>query len=443
MNNGQNLPPYFITRHFKLLFFSLFIIGLLFAILYSSQQIVTGNQEQMLDKGYLGANQGIWLSYGNAASTVGNVPGSLSAYIIGIPLKLWFSPWAPMVFLILLHICSFILFDAVIKKIFNPQIRLVFMLLYWFNPWFLFENSLYNPSYLFFFTALHFWTAFHLRQKQSFVYSFLHLLAIGMAMQLHYSWPILVIISSFLFFRGIIKIQWLGILTATLVIFISLIPYFQELQVNHVISQNIKSNDRYIGWGGLHIYPVLKALLYWLRYASFLFTDKLTLGATFSWLSTNPLVQAIAMYSWRALLYVIGGLTLLFTLRVNYAAWIKIKAIILRKSNNTELSLDNWLLLYVVGTLIAILISASLSPIIFSHWHLIIIFPIALFPILSYTNDWLNNQSKTLSKYLLPVVFYFLIVNLIAANDSKKFSYTVSYSQQAIDYIQDVNLLNK
>jgi signal transduction histidine kinase len=90
------------------------------------------------------------------------------------------------------------------------------MVIYWLNPWFLFENTLWNPSYLSFFTAVHFWAAFHMQQKKSFWYSFLHLLAIGMAVQLHYSWPILAVISSFLFYRGIIKIHWLGLVDKTL-----------------------------------------------------------------------------------------------------------------------------------------------------------------------------------------------------------------------------------
>ncbi|WP_428357313.1 hypothetical protein [Methyloprofundus sp.] len=396
----------------------------------------------MLIKGYMGAIQDIWLSYGNTASSLGNVPGSLSAYIIGAPLKIWLSPWAPMGFLIFLHIGSFLLFDSVIKKIFDPQIRLVFMVIYWLNPWFLFENTLWNPSYLSFFTALHFWTAFQMQHKKSFLYSFLHLLAIGMAMQLHYSWPILAVISSFLFYRGIIKIHWLGLITSAVVILISLIPYLQESLINQGIPKNEgnESDGRYIGWGGVHVYPVLKAFYYWLRYASFLFTNKIVLGASFNALSANTLVQTVTLYSWRGLLFAMGGLSLLFTLKANYAAWIKIKPFITRKNAAAELSHEKWLLLYVVGTLFAVLLSSALSPIIFSFWHLLIVFPIALFPVLSFVNDWAKNNEKKLPKYLLLIFCYFMLVNLVAANDSKKYSYSLSYSQQAMAYIQEQNL---
>lgn len=436
MNNTENsvaLP--FIEKYFLPLFLLLFITGLLLSLLYSNHQILTGDQEQMLDKGYLGATKGIWLSYGNAASAIGNVPGSLSAYIIGAPLSLWFSPWAPMMFLILLHICSFYLFDAVIKQVFGSSVRLLFLVLYWLNPWFLFESLLYNPSYLFFFTALHFWSAFNMHQKKSLLYTFLHLMSIGMAMQLHYSWPILAIISSYLFFRGIIKVHWMGVLYSALLILASLTPYFLELISNQDISGTDQQGDRYIGWGGVHVFPVLKAFLYWIRYASFLFSGQLTSGATFAWLSSNTLLSTIAIYCWQAILYLVGGISLLLSLLANRNALLIIKPYLEKNSSDHELSLENWILLYVVGTLLAILVSAILSPITFNHWHLILIFPIALMPLLIQINNWAKTRPATFSTYLLFVVPYFLIVNLIAAHDSEKFSFAVSYQQQALEYI--------
>ncbi len=63
-----------------------FFAGLLLAVLYASNQIITGDQTQMLYKGYLGAYQDTWLAFGNAASAVGNVPGSLSAGLSASPL---------------------------------------------------------------------------------------------------------------------------------------------------------------------------------------------------------------------------------------------------------------------------------------------------------------------------------------------------------------------
>ncbi|SMG63940.1 hypothetical protein BMETH_2044304486891, partial [methanotrophic bacterial endosymbiont of Bathymodiolus sp.] len=59
-NKAHDLNPPFITKHFYLLFFGVFIVGLCLALLYSSQQVVGPSQQQMLIKGYMGAIQNIW-----------------------------------------------------------------------------------------------------------------------------------------------------------------------------------------------------------------------------------------------------------------------------------------------------------------------------------------------------------------------------------------------
>ncbi|MGL5336383.1 MAG: 3-deoxy-D-manno-octulosonic acid transferase, partial [Enterovibrio sp.] len=174
----------FFERQQRWLLGLIFIVGLVLTFMYANNQILTGDQLQMLHKGYLGAYQDIWLAFGNAASAVGNVPGSLSAWLIGGPLLLWDNPWAPMLLLIALRIASFVLFDCVLRNIFSAPVRILFAILYWLNPWLLYDSLLYNPSYLCFFTALHFWSAYKLKDAPSFIYSLLHVLAIGGAMQL-------------------------------------------------------------------------------------------------------------------------------------------------------------------------------------------------------------------------------------------------------------------
>lgn len=243
-------------------------LGLCFAVMYANHQILTGDQTQMLEKGYLGAYHQTWAAFGNAASAVGNVPGSLSAFVIGGPLLIWDSPWSPMLFLILLRLCSFLLLDAVIQKIFSPPVRMLFAIIYWLNPWLLYDSLLYNPSYLCFFAALHLWSAFKLREHASFIYSFLHILAIGGAMQFHYSWPILAVISCYLLYRRMARPSWSGVAVASVVILASLIPYCLEYINNDSLS---RESDRYFGYGAVHVYPVLKAIFYWLRYGSTLF----------------------------------------------------------------------------------------------------------------------------------------------------------------------------
>ena len=120
-----------------------------------------------------------------------------------------------------LHLLSYFLFDSVLKDIFKTDVRLLFLVLYWLNPWFLFENILYNPSYLFFFSALHLWSAYKQREKSSFFYSLLHVMAIGLALQFHYSWIVLALISLYLLYRKMVKVNWYGVFFGAVVIGIS------------------------------------------------------------------------------------------------------------------------------------------------------------------------------------------------------------------------------
>nr|WP_244463509.1 3-deoxy-D-manno-octulosonic acid transferase [Aeromonas australiensis] len=423
--------------------------GLLLSWLFSVNQLLTGDQTQMLYKGYLGAYEGIWLSYGNAASAVGNVPGSLSAWLIGGPLLLWDSPYAPMVLLLAMRLVGFLLFDAVIRQVFVDPVskdnaRLLFLVLCWLNPWFQYESLLYNPSYLFLFSAMHCWSAWHMRERASFWHTIVHLLAIGMAMQLHYSWPLLAVISTYLFWRRILKVSWSGVVVAVLLIGASLIPYAMEVMSNSHITQNVdpEARQRYIGWGLVHVYPVLKSVLYWLRYGSWLFASKLVNDTQFIWLAGHEYLQMAAVWLWRVVIYGVGSATVLLAAKANWQLWRELKPRLLR-SDRASVDGTSWLGLYALAAILAVLVSAALSPIIFNYWHLMLIFPYALFPILLLLVSWSRNHPQWVGKGLLAATLFCTAVNLIAASDSTKFSYQADYKQQVQEYLKEMKLQPK
>lgn len=433
-----------IIKKNKLFYFGVMFIGLLTSILYSNLQKLTGDQTQMLYKGYLGAYEGVWLSYGNAASAVGNVPGSLSAWLIGGPLLLWDSPYAPMVLLLAMRLVGFLLFDAVIRQVFDDRVRLLFLVLCWLNPWFQYESLLYNPSYLFLFSAMHCWSAWHMRERASFWHMIVHLLAIGMAMQLHYSWPLLAVMSTYLFWRRILKVSWSGVVVATLLIGASLIPYAMEVMSNSHITQNVdpEARQRYIGWGLVHVYPVLKSVLYWLRYGSWLFASKLVNDTQFIWLAGHEYLQMAAVWLWRVVIYGVGSATVLLAAKANWQLWRELKPRLLR-SDRAEVDGESWLGLYALAAVLAVLVSAALSPIIFNYWHLMLIFPYALFPILLLLVRWSRRYPQWVGKGLLAATLFCTAVNLIAACDSTKFSYQADYKTQVLEYLQEMKLQPK
>lgn len=423
------------------LFYLGVIGGLLMSLVFFQFQILTGDQTQMLYKGYLGVYEGVWLSYGNAASAVGNVPGSLSAWLIGGPLLLWDSPYAPVLLLLAMRLVGFLLFDAVIRQVFGDRVRLLFLVLCWLNPWFQYESLLYNPSYLFLFSAMHCWSAWHMRERASFWHMIVHLLAIGMAMQLHYSWPLLAVMSTYLFWRRILKVSWSGVAVAALLIGASLIPYAMEVMSNSQITQNVdpEARQRYIGWGLVHVYPVLKSVLYWLRYGSWLFASKLVNDTQFIWLAGYEYLQLAAVWLWRLVIYGVGSATVLLAAKANWQLWKRLKPRLMR-SDRAPVDGESWLGLYAVAAVLAVLVSAALSPIIFNYWHLMLIFPYALFPMLLLLVEWSRRYPRWVGKGLLAATLFCTVVNLIAATDSTKFSYQADYQQQVETYLQEEGL---
>lgn len=423
------------------LFYLGVIGGLLMSLVFFQFQLLTGDQTQMLYKGYLGAYEGVWLSYGNAASAVGNVPGSLSAWLIGGPLLLWDSPYAPVLLLLAMRLVGFLLFDAVICQVFGDRVRLLFLVLCWLNPWFQYESLLYNPSYLFLFSAMHCWSAWHMRERASFWHMIVHLLAIGMAMQLHYSWPLLAVMSTYLFWRRILKVSWSGVAVAALLIGASLIPYAIEVMSNSQITQNVdpEARQRYIGWGLVHVYPVLKSVLYWLRYGSWLFASKLVNDTQFIWLAGHEYLQLAAVWLWRLVIYGVGSATVLLAAKANWQLWKRLKPRLMR-SDRAPVDGESWLGLYAVAAVLAVLVSAALSPIIFNYWHLMLIFPYALFPMLLLLVEWSRRYPQWVGKGLLAATLFCTVVNLIAATDSTKFSYQADYQQQVETYLQEEGL---
>ncbi len=320
---------------------------------------------------------------------------------------------------------------------------------------------------------MHLWSALKMRERKSFFYSFIHVLSIGLAMQLHYSWPILAVISVYLFYRNLGQVSWLGVAAAILTLIASLVPYLQELASNESIQ---RESDRYIGYGLVHVYPVLKALLYWLRYGSMLFSNKVIAYSEFDWLTNIEWLKLTALTVWKSAVFIVGAVSVVISARLNWLWWKRIKPIV-RRSQQSLLT-TQWLELYAFGAVVGVLISAALSPITFSYWHLILVYPFAIIPILCglvrflTTSDtdrhdkrtnvntsrfahWLNRYSITrtlkaiftnsghLRKVLWFSLGYLIVLNLLASHDSIKYSYQSDYVGQVEQYVQQQQLLPK
>lgn len=429
-------------RWLECLFWLGIALGLGVGFWYQINQIVDGDQLQMIHRGYQAAYLGLWPATGNAASVVGNVPGFLSTAVVAGPLMLWDSPYAPIVLLLILRLAGFLMIDAVVRQAL-PQsmaVRIVLLLLLWLNPWVQYDSLLYNPSYLIFCSGLHLYTAWHLRDRPGFWVTFWHVLAIGFAMQLHFSWPLLAFISVYLWWRQIMRVNWWGVAIAVLLIGISLVPYLSELLVNPDIARNSdpEARERYIGWGAVHVYPVLKSVIYWLRYGAWAFPSKLVNDAGFDWVMSLHWLEWGLVWVWRIGQYFLAAVTVVIALVANIMAWSEIRHH-WRRRDGAVSDPVTWLLLYALGAFVAMLLSAGLAPIVFNYWHLVLILPAAVLPVLVWVFRALFEGVTVSAKPLLVMLVAAVLLiatNLVALHDSRKFSWSVSYADQVRQYVE-------
>jgi len=74
---------------------ALIVTGFVQGSFYAWNVVMTSDQEQMLTKGIRLAFLGQWELNGNLVTGGGNVPGSLTALVVGVPLMVWTTPWPP------------------------------------------------------------------------------------------------------------------------------------------------------------------------------------------------------------------------------------------------------------------------------------------------------------------------------------------------------------
>lgn len=76
----------------------------------------------------------------------------------------------------------------------------------------------------------------------------------------------------------------------------------------------------------------MKSLVYWLRYASFLYPNKLITGANFDWLTDNKTIKHTVVYLWRGLIFTIGGISIIIAVIANKFFLLRIKSFFQRKT---------------------------------------------------------------------------------------------------------------
>ncbi len=403
-----------------------FSIGLIFSMLFFVTQMLHFDNGQIFDKVLKVLLEGVWTHHGNAGTGVGFVPGTFLTALATIPMMLWFSPYSAALVIILTHIIAYFLLRNIVKNI-SVALVPILVLIFWLNPWRVEQAELYNPAYLFIFGALHFWTSIKM-QKKDWKITFLHVLSVGFCAQVHYSAIILAFASLLLFYKGRLRVHWWGFFAAVIFVVCSLIPWVLETinqpQYGVKLSDTAKSSV-FFGRNALLVYPVLKAVLYWIRFGSTYYARHIFSEIRFDWISSSYL-QTLISWVYHSFKYLLALITVFWSARWMYQnlrrQW---SAFHLKPEKNIGfLNLQDQVIDYGFYLFLAMLLAAGLSPVEFNHWHFVVCFPYVSVLTALGLQKFLNSQNQYTSKrILMAILVFFMIQNFFGAMGSRTHSY--------------------
>lgn len=364
-----------------------FLLGLALSAAMLVRSQVRGDQLNMLARGWLLADKGRWVPYGVHTSAGGNSPGGLASLLVGLPLCIWRDYRAPVVPILLSHIVAYLLLDYLVKETLGLPHRLVFAVVYWLNPWRLyFSAHLANTNYLFFFGALHAWTSYRLRSQRRFWDSFFHVIAITLPFQLHSSAFVLPVVSGLLLYRRALKLDAVAATCAAVLIAASLVPWLFAAIRNPAI---LPVGEGFPLRGLIFVFPFLRGILYWLRYASLAVCDKMIrfdfpapAGSRF-----GALVAFILPWLTEA----VADVSVIPAVAATLWLWRRVRK---RNARGAPYRSSGrlWLEEYVACTFVGAAISCALSPTTFMFWQGLIFFHAAVLPLVLWVTLVLRSR---------------------------------------------------
>jgi hypothetical protein len=399
--------------------------GFLVTALYAYGHKVDGDVIQLLNNGHSFVVKDILIPFGSHSSSggSGNVPGAFLSLAMGLPMKIWHSPWSSLSFLASLHLMALLMFLNVMKNFVSLIALLALSVLFWLNPWRVSEVFLWNPGYIFFVSIFHFWTAYHLSQKRSFVFSILHAISIFFALQIHASFVILVFITFILLWMRALNVNWVGAGAGILLGLVSLIPYLLAgFEDPSIFPQPGSGGNGFLFFGLVYVYSLLKGFWYWILFGSTIFQKHIFHQLEYSWIQAEGLRVAFK-YFWLVARYLIGLAGVILSFYVNYV-FFKGNKKVFRFWQARFGQKDNWVVFYTVAAFVAAMIATAISPTLPIYWHLLFVWPFSLIPLIFFIDFRCNilGEAKKIKALICICAVYFTLFNVIGALGSIKHS---------------------
>lgn len=362
---------------------SVFGAGLAISAIMIARSQVAGDALSLLSRGWLFAAAGVWVPFGNPAATSagGFVPGSLTALLVGLPLKLWMDHRSPALLILLLHVAGYLVLDRIVARELGRPARMLFAIVYWLNPWRVYQSGwLDNSNYVFFAGAIHLWACLRQRSKPSWLHSAVLVTVVGLTGQIHLDAVVLVFAAVLLWWRGYWRPHWGGIALGTALTALSLVPYALAAAGRPELLPGGGGSEP-LGSGLLRVWPVLKGVSYWLRYASLAASEGMNVY------DFTPAAGAAADRLLAPLYFALGRFVALLTIVPPLVAnlWMLRRQRRRRRAGGARGTRD-WLCGYASWTLVACLIANALSPTVVMWWENLIVLHAAVLPLLLWAD---------------------------------------------------------
>ena len=383
-----------------------FTAGLALALVMVARSQVSGDQLNLLARGWRFVVEGEVVPYGNPTSAGGKSPGSLSSLLVGLPLAVWSDFRAPALLTLLFHIAAYCMLDRLLAMAGGRRERLLFALFYWLNPWQLyFASHLWNANWVGLLGAIHMVTAWGLRERPAFWPSLFHGLAIGICAQLHPAFVILFLATLALWATRQIRLNIAAGALAVALTAVSVLPWAMAVLEDPGL---LPGDKGYLGRGLILVFPLLRGIGYFLRYSSLMVAGRMILFDFTP--ALGPGADAVLAPLMKSFAQAAGILSLAAPLLAHRWFWPRLKRRFFRRGSRPA-SGRLWLAGYAGTTLAAALVASALSPTTFMLWQGFVVLHAAVLPVvLVGAVLWRSRRGPAVRRWLIAYAAASLII---------------------------------
>ncbi len=332
------------------------------------------------------------------------IPGVALELLVGLPLIAWLDLRASTFVLIVFHLAAMLLLSRVLVKDFGWKFATIYLGVFWLSPWRLFHSGfLWETNYVLLPAAFHLTACRALKEEARFGASALLAATLVITAQIHASVLILVVACLVLLIRRQLLLNWAGAALGAALGAISLLPTVTAMLGGAEIPARPEAAADLL----TRLNSVEKALVYWFRLGS------LDVGRRFrqSMFCTEPGAgDTIPQPLLCGLVELTQILALASILVAVVAAWWMLRS---GRARPTETGLEApllWYRDYTVAMLLAVVISALMSPVLIQGWHVLIALPIACLPVAA----WITHRWPTSGTFARAIIIIYLVWHLPA-----------------------------